>query len=413
VSDGLPRATRCCVAGGGPAGLMLGLLLARVGIDVVVLEKHADFLRDFRGDTIHPSTLQLLHELGLLEDFLREPHQKVRSLHAIVGGRTLTIADFSRLPVQAPFVAFVPQWNFLDFLARAAAQFPSFRLAMAAEAADLVMRDGIVAGVRVRAGGAEATLDADLVVAADGRGSRLRAAAGLAVEDLGAPIDVVWFRLPKRADDPGDVMGRFEAGAILVTLDRGDYWQCAFVIPKGGYDRLRADGIVAFRARLAAAAPHLADRVETLRSFDDTSLLTVRVDRLPVWHRPGFLCIGDAAHAMSPIGGVGINLAIQDAVAAANILSEPLKSGAPSEADLAAVRRRRWFPTRATQALQVRAQDRLLAPLLGATARPGAPLPLRLVSRSRLLQGLVGRLIGLGLRPEHVTARAAGAPTGS
>lgn len=395
-------AARCCVCGGGPAGLMLGLLLARAGIDVVVIEKHADFLRDFRGDTIHPSTLELLHELGLLEDFLREPHQKVARLGAVVGRTELTVADFSRLPVRAPYVAFVPQWNFLSFLARAAARFLSFRLLMETEATGLISRDGSVAGVRAR--GREGAMDiaADLVVAADGRGSRLRAEAGLAVEDLGAPIDVVWFRLARRAADPAGVMGRFQSGSILITLDRDDYWQCAYVVPKGGFEGLRAAGLGAFRTAIADAAPHLADRAAGIADWNAVSLLTVRVDRLRTWHRPGFLCIGDAAHAMSPVGGVGINLAIQDAVAAANLLADPLRTGAPSEAALAAVRRRRWWPTRATQALQVLAQNRILSPVLGSTGTLAPPPPLRLVARSRALQGLLGRLVGLGLRPEHV-----------
>ncbi|MGH6719445.1 MAG: FAD-dependent oxidoreductase [Alphaproteobacteria bacterium] len=408
---GARLATACCICGGGPAGMMLGLLLARAGVDVIVLEKHADFLRDFRGDTIHPSTLEVLHELDMLDAFLAEPHQKVHRVAGVVGGIATPIADFSRLPVRCRFIAFVPQWNFLDFIARQGARYPAFHLRMACAAVGLAVRDGRVAGVRARAAdGGTLDIDADLVVAADGRESRLRAEAGLSVRDIGAPIDALWFKLPRRAADPPGVMGRFDAGRVMVTLDRGDYWQCAYIIPKGGFERLREAGLPAFHAGVAAIAPDLADRVGDVRSWDDVSLLRVRVDRLRTWHRPGLLCLGDAAHAMSPLGGVGINLAIQDAVAAANILAQPLRRGTVAASHLHAVQRRRMWPTRATQALQVAAQNRLLRPMLEATTRPGPPLPLRLLRRSAWLRRLMGRLIGLGFRPEHVATPVAGVP---
>ncbi len=313
--------TACAIAGGGPAGMMLGFLLARAGVDVLVLEKHADFLRDFRGDTIHPSTLQVMAELGLLDEFLKRPHQEVRELSADIGGERVTIADFSHLPTRCPFVAFMPQWDFLNFLAEQAKRYPTFHLKMQAEVTDLIFDGDRVAGLRAKTPQGELAVRADLVVGADGRHSTVRALAGLKVEDKGAPMDVLWLRLSKRKDDGAESLGRIDAGRLFVMLDRGDYWQCAFVIPKGGFDELRRRGLPAFRAAIAELKPSLADRVTELQSWDDVKLLTVTVDRLKRWYRPGLLCIGDAAHAMSPVGGVGINLAIQDAVAAANILS--------------------------------------------------------------------------------------------
>src|SRR5882757_8962151 len=349
--------TRCCIVGGGPAGMMLGFLLARAGVDVSVLEKHADFLRDFRGDTIHPSTLEIMNELGLLDEFLRLPHTKARTLGGDFGGMRFTFADFSHLPTVAKYIALMPQWDFLNFLADHGKRYPAFHLHMRAEAADLIEEKGRIAGVRAKTPDGPLEIRADLTVCCDGRHSTLRERAGMKVDDLGAPMDVLWFRLPRHEKDSDESMGRFEAGRILVMIDRGDYWQCAYVIPKGGIDEVHRAGLDVFRARLAQSVPMFADRVDELKDWDQIKLLTVAVDRMPVWHRPGLLCIGDAAHAMSPIGGVGVNLAVQDAVAAANILCEPLQRGSVSDDDLARVQRRREFPARVTQAIQIFLQN--------------------------------------------------------
>jgi 2-polyprenyl-6-methoxyphenol hydroxylase-like FAD-dependent oxidoreductase len=382
---------------------VLGLLLARAGIDVVVLEKHGDFLRDFRGDTIHASTLTLLDELGLGEDFARLPHQRVERLGVSTDDREHTLADFSRLPGRHQEIAFLPQWDFLDFLTHHAAALPRFRLLLEAEATGLRVEGGQVVGLSYRDGDRrEHEIRADLTVAADGRRSVLRAAAGLRARRYGAPMDVLWFRLSRRDSDVERTAGRLSRGRLLIRIDRGDYWQTAYVIPKGGYDRLRGEGLDAFRADLARLEPFLADRVGELRSWDDVSMLDVQVDRLGRWHRPGFLCIGDAAHAMSPIGGVGINLAVQDAVAAANLLTDPLWSGALTERDLARVQRRRTLPTVLTQRGQRTIQDRFLRPLLAGRSAGGAPLALRLLDRYPVLQGVTAYLIGIGIRPEHV-----------
>jgi 2-polyprenyl-6-methoxyphenol hydroxylase-like FAD-dependent oxidoreductase len=395
--------TRCCIAGGGPAGMMLGFLLARAGIDVVVLEKHADFLRDFRGDTVHPSTLELMYELGLLDEFLKRPHQEVVQLLGIIGGTTVTVADFSHVPTHCKFIALMPQWDFLNFLAESSRRYPSFRVLMQAEVTELIDAGDRIAGVRATTPDGPVEIRADLVVGADGRHSKVRARASLRVDDVGAPIDVLWMRLPKRAGDPsGAALGRFDAGKILVALDRGDYWQCASVIPKGGYDVLRARGLQALRDDIAAVAPDLADRVGALQSWDDVKLLTVAVDRLREWYRPGLLCIGDAAHAMSPIGGVGINLAIQDAVAAANILAEPLRAGTMSVRDLAAVQRRRMLPVRLTQAMQVFIQNRVITSVLADTKPTKIPWPLKLALAVPFLRRIPARVVGVGFRPEHV-----------
>ena len=394
---------RCCIAGGGPAGMMLGHLLARAGIDVLVLEKHADFLRDFRGDTIHPSTLELMHELGALGDFLKLPHQEVRQLGAYVAGERIPIADFSHLPTHCRFIALMPQWDFLNFLAaRATARYPAFRLWMRAEVTDLIEEGGRIVGLRVTTERGPQEVRADLVVAADGRRSLVRARAGLPVRDLGAPMDVLWFRLSRKPEDPGDTMGYFDPGRIFITINRGDYWQCGHVIPKGGAEALRRGGIETFRERLAGIAPFIRDRVGELRSWDDVSLLTVTVDRLERWYRPGLLCIGDAAHAMSPIGGVGINLAVQDAVAAANLLAEPLRAGRVTTEDLARVERRRLLPTRITQWIQVVVQRRVIAAVLAGRLPSRPPLPLRLFARFRVLRRIPARLVGMGIRPEHI-----------
>ncbi len=399
---------RCCIAGGGPAGMMLGFLLARAGISVLVLEKHADFLRDFRGDTIHPSTLEVMYELGLLDEFLQRPHQEVRRLGAQIGDKSVEVADFTHLPTHCRFIAFMPQWDFLDFLAEHAKRFPAFQLKMEAEARDLTVDSGVVTGLLATTPRGEIRVRADLVVAADGRHSTLRERAGLDVLDIGAPMDVLWMRLSRRSGDPGQILGRIDTGRIFVMLNREDYWQCAFVIPKGGFDEIRARGLPALRQEIAGLAPYLRDRVDELRDWSDVKLLSVSVDRLRAWHRPGLLCIGDAAHAMSPIGGVGINLAIQDAVAAANILTPRLLQGSVSQRDLEAVQRRREFPTRATQRLQMVLQNRVIGRVLASTAKMSPPFLVRLLGWMPFLRRLPARLIGLGFRPEHVSAPAAG-----
>lgn len=400
---------RCCIAGGGPAGMMLGYLLARAGVDTVVLEKHADFLRDFRGDTVHPSTLEVMHELGLLEEFLERPHQKVREIGGQIGDRTVTLADFSHLPVRCGFIAMMPQWDFLDFLARHGRKLPSFRLIMQAEVTGLIEEQQRIAGVRATTPDGPLEIRADLTVGADGRHSTVRACAGLEIEEFGAPMDALWMRLSKHPGDPQQTGGRVDAGRILVMLDRGDYWQCAFVIPKGGYDALRAKSIESFREGIAAMAPFVRSRVSELNGWDDIKLLTVAVNRLRRWHRPGLLCIGDAAHAMSPIGGVGINLAIQDAVAAANILVPAFSKGHIMEQDLAAIQRRREFPTRMTQRMQLFMQNRVIRNVLDSRARPTLPWQVRLLQRWPYLRRIPARLIGMGFRPEHVKTAPAGA----
>jgi 2-polyprenyl-6-methoxyphenol hydroxylase-like FAD-dependent oxidoreductase len=399
---------RCCIAGGGPAGMMLGFLLARAGISVLVLEKHADFLRDFRGDTIHPSTLEIMYELGLLDEFLRRPHQEVRTLGGQIGDEFVEVADFTHLPTHCRFIALMPQWDFLDFLAEHAKRFPAFQLKMEAEARDLTVEGGRVTGVRASTPDGELRVKADLVVGADGRHSIVRERAGLEVLDLGARMDVLWMRLSRRSEDPGQTLGRVDTGRIFVMLNREDYWQCAYVIAKGGFDEIRARGLPALRQEIAGLASYLRDRVDELKDWSDVKLLSVSVDRLRAWHRPGLLCIGDAAHAMSPIGGVGINLAIQDAVAAANILTPRLLQGSVSQRDLEAVQRRREFPTRATQRLQVVLQNRVIGRVLASTAKISPPFAVRLLGWMPFLRRLPARLIGLGFRPEHVNASAAG-----
>ena len=393
---------RCAIAGGGPAGMMLGFLLARAGVDVVVLEKHADFLRDFRGDTIHPSTLEVMHELGLLDAFLKLPHQKVREIGGIVGDEKIIFADFTHLPTRCGFIAFLPQWDFLDFLADQARRYPNFQLRMQAEVDDLLWDRDKVVGLKAKLPDGTLEVKADLVVGADGRHSAVRRLAGLEIEDFGAPMDVLWMRLSKRQGDGSQTLGRIQAGRFFVMLDRGDYWQCAYVIPKGGFEALRAQGIETFRKDLVALNPALSDRVGEIASWDDVKLLTVRVDRLKRWYRKGLICIGDAAHAMSPVGGVGINLAIQDAVAAANILWEPLRSGAVSEDVLAQVQKRRQWPTEMTQALQLTVQKRIISNVLSMTETPRPPFVLSLFNRFPILRRIPARLIGMGFRPEHV-----------
>jgi len=399
---------QCCIVGGGPAGMMLGFLLARAGVDVAVLEKHGDFLRDFRGDTVHPSTLNVMDELGLLDEFLKLPHHKVSSFVAQFGDRPVGIADFNHLPVHARFIAMMPQWDFLDFVAAHGKRYPGFRLLMNAEAHGLIEEGGRVVGVRATVEGASQEIRGDLVVGADGRHSVVRDRMGLKVDDVGAPMDVLWFRLGHREGDPAEFMGRFDVGSILVLLDRGDYWQCAYVIPKGSAEKVRAEGIEKVRATIARLVPAFADRVGELGSMDDLKLLTVGVDRLRTWWKPGVLCIGDAAHTMSPIGGVGINLAVQDAVAASNILAAPLREGRLRDSDLAAVQERRLFPARATQAMQVFLQNRVIAPsLYGSQEKLQVPFFMRLLGWFPPLRRLPARLMGMGVRPEHVRTRPA------
>ena len=385
--------------------MMLGFLLARAGVDVIVLEKHADFFRDFRGDTIHPSTLQLMHELGLLDAFLAQPHQEIRQVRAQIGDTLLTLADLTHLPTFSKFLALMPQWDFLNFLADNARRYAAFHLQMETEVIGVIVEGGIVVGVRVLTHGEQLEIRADLVVGADGRTSTVRAAAGLDVRDIGAPMDILWLRLSRRPGDPDEILGRIDFGQMMVMLDRGDYWQCAFVISKGGFDTIQRAGIEAFRARIAALVPWVGDRLGELHDWNDVKLLTVKVDRLRKWYRRGLLCIGDAAHAMSPIGGVGINLAVQDAVAAANVLYPAFVRGRPATSDLRAVQRRRVFPMRVIQAIQVAVQNGFLSPLLHVKTnktKMKPPLFLRVFAAIKVLHRIPGYLVGVGPRPEHI-----------
>eukprot|EP00913_Durusdinium_trenchii_P019338 g18179.t1 len=403
MSTNLMKRTACVIAGAGPAGLMLGYLLARAGVMVTVVEKHTDFLRDFRGDTIHPSTLQVMEELGLSEDFLSLPHTRAEKLSAEMGGRNLTIADFSRLPVSHRFIAFMPQWDFLNFLAAKAQRYPNFKLVMQAQVVDLVEDNGRVCGLVVDTPEGEMTIASDLVVGADGRNSVIRTKAGLTVESFGVPSEVVWMKLSKQPGDPNEVMGHAGPRQGLVLIDRGDYWQCGYVVRRTTFAHIKQQGIDAFRTMVAEISPLPAERMAEIRSFDeDTSLLTVRIDRLKQWWRPGLLCIGDAAHAMSPIGGVGVNLAIQDAVAAANILAAPLCDRVLTAKHLAAVERRRSFPTRATQKLQLMMRSSRRKDEADESKRKGPPAFIRGIARWPVLAHLAGRLIGLGFRMEHI-----------
>ncbi len=400
--------TTCVIAGGGPAGMMCGYLLARAGVDVTVLEKHKDFLRDFRGDTVHPSTLQVMHELGLLEEFLKLPHTRIRTANIEIGDDHFTIGDFSRLPTAAKFIALMPQWYFLDFLAAQGKKLPNFHLLMQTEAKDLIAQKDRKGGDRicgVLATGPAGTVQikAGLTIAADGRHSTLRDKSGLKVDDLGAPFDVLWLSLPVLPGDPADLIGKVRDGQLFVMIYRTDYWQCAYLIPKGGFDTIKADGLTKFRSRLKSIAGFAAGRVdEAIKDFDQVKLLTVTVDRLEKWARPGLLCIGDAAHAMSPIGGVGINLAIQDAVATANILAPVLRRGVPTFRDLKKVQKRRQFPTNVIQGFQVMAQKLILAPTLAAMKTPKPPGIVRLLNAWPWARQFPARFIGMGVRPEHV-----------
>jgi 2-polyprenyl-6-methoxyphenol hydroxylase-like FAD-dependent oxidoreductase len=395
--------TTCVIAGGGPAGMMLGYLLARAGIDVTVLEKHKDFLRDFRGDTVHPSTLEVMHELGLLEEFLKLPHSQIRTANLELDDRHFTIGDFTRLPTTCKFIALMPQWDLLDFLSQKAKQFPNFHLLMQTEARDLLAQGNRIVGLLARSAEGNLDIRAGLTIAADGRHSTLREKSNLPLEELGAPFDVLWLRLPARKDDPVDLIGRVKGGQLFVMIYRTDYWQCAYLIPKGGFDQIKAGGLAAFRERLKQVAGFAADRVDAaITDFEQIKLLTVTVDRLTKWAKPGLLCIGDAAHAMSPIGGVGINLAIQDAVATANILGPVLQDRVPGMGDLKRVQRRREFPTHVIQSFQVMAQNRLLAPTLQAMETPKPPLFVKILNAWPWLRQFPARFIGMGVRPEHV-----------
>jgi 2-polyprenyl-6-methoxyphenol hydroxylase-like FAD-dependent oxidoreductase len=399
--------TRCCIAGGGPAGMMLGFLLARAGVDVIVLEKHADFLRDFRGDTVHPSTLELMYELGILDEFLRRKHQELPQIGAFIDDFQVMVGDFSHLPTHCKFIALMPQWDFLNFIAEKAKAYLHFHLRMEAEVDELITESGRVAGVHAKMPQGLLEVRATLTIGADGRHSVVRQKARLEVIDLGAPIDVLWMRISRKPDDPNQSLGRFRAGKILVTLNRDDYWQCAYVISKGGFEAIQQRGLPAFRADIESFAPFLRGRAEELKTWEDTKLLSVAVNRLGHWSRPGLLCIGDAAHAMSPIGGVGINLAVQDAVAAANILSPAFARGENININiderLPQVQKRREFPTRMTQALQLFAHKRFLNRALSIQAPiRRLPLPLWLLQHFPILRRIPARMVGMGFRPEHI-----------
>lgn len=398
---------RCCIVGGGPAGMMLGLLLARAGVDALVIEKHADFLRDFRGDTIHPSTLEVMEELGLLDELLKRPHEKIRTLDGEVGRERIGIADFTHLPTKAKFIALMPQWDFLDFLAERARRYPGFRLMQSTEAVKLIEEGNRVVGLEANTPQGPLEIRADLVVGADGRRSLVRREAGLVVEEMGAPFDVLWFRVTRTASDPKSVLGHFEAGRMLVMINRSTYWQCGYLIPKGSMDALHARGLDAFRSDVVAMAPFLASHIDDITSFDDVKLLTVVVDHLKEWARPGLLCIGDAAHAMSPVGGVGINLAIQDAVATANILADSLLRGHVRLDLLQSVQKRREWPAKVTQRAQVFVQERIISTLFARTGEIKVPLLLRILRAAPILRRIPARLVGMGVRPEHVETREA------
>jgi 2-polyprenyl-6-methoxyphenol hydroxylase-like FAD-dependent oxidoreductase len=399
---------KVAIAGGGPAGMVLGFLLARAGIEVAVLEKHGDFLRDFRGDTIHPSTLDIMGELGLLDAFLALPHSQVTQFSGVVNDKVYPFVDLSHVPTHCKFLAFMPQWDFLNFLAERGRSYPAFHLLMETEAVDTLKEGGRIAGVRAVSPQGEMEIRAELTIGADGRHSTLRNAAQLPVKEFGAPIDVLWLRVPREPSDPGQVFGYIKNGKIFVMLMRDTYWQCAYVIPKGSFETIKARGLPEFRSGIAQQASFVADRVGALQSWDDVKLLTVQVDRLEQWYREGLLFIGDAAHAMSPIGGVGINLAVQDAVAAANILYPALAAG--SAPDLQAVQRRRTFPTVMTQNLQLLIQNTFMSRILRdgvSKAPPKQPIFLELFRYFPLLRRVPARLIGVGFRPEHVRTPAA------
>lgn len=391
---------RCIVTGGGPAGMMTGFLLARAGVEVAVLEKHPDFNRDFRGDTIHPSTFELMHELGLLEEFLQVPHQEARELHAVFNGHDVPIADFTHLPTACQFIGLMPQWDFLNFLARHARSLPAFHLHMETKVTDLIMENGRVVGVRTVTPEGDRELRADLVIGADGRHSTVRARAGLPARDLGAPIDVLWMRLSRQPNDPAQTGGYFENGLMMVAINREEYWQCAMIIPKDHFAEMKTEGLPALRERIGRIVPFLRERAAELTEWDQVKLLTVQIGRLTSWASEGVLCIGDSAHAMSPAGGVGINLAIQDAVATANLLADKLHRGPVTLDDLREVQRRREWPTKLIQAVQVFIHRRINGQPRDRPVK--LPLVLRLFRAFPILRRLPARFVGIGPRPEHV-----------
>jgi len=393
--------TRCVIVGGGPAGMMAGYLLARAGVEVAVLEKHADFNRDFRGDTIHPSTLELMYELGLLDEFLKQPHQELRELRAVVNGQVVPAADFTKLPTHCKFIAFMPQWDFLNFLSSHAKRFPTFQLHMETEVVDLLMEDSRVVGVRAKTPRGELDFRADLVIGADGRHSTVHTRAGFELREFGVPIDVLWIRISKKQGDPKQTLGFFQHGKLVVLLDRDEYWQCGFVIPKGGFDEIKARGLAAFQKEIVSFAGFLRDRVAELDDWTKIKLLTVQVNRLSNWCCEGLLCIGDSAHAMSPAGGVGINLAIQDAVATANLLAEKLQRGAVHVGDLRKVQARREWPTRLIQGMQIFIHRRVVTGRTSDEKKTSLPFVLRLLKWFPILRQLPARFIGMGPRPEH------------
>jgi len=395
--------TRCCIVGGGPAGMMLGYLLGRAGVETLVLEKHADFFRDFRGDTVHPSTLQVMDELGLIEEFLKLPHQQLQKMDGQFGGTSIRITDISRTKAKYPFIAFMPQWDFLNFLREHGRRFASLKVMMNADATDLIWSGDRVVGVTANTPEGPVEIRADLTIGCDGRHSVVRQCAALEVEEIGAPMDVLWFRAGRHTNEDESLFARVDTGKMMVTFDRGDYWQCAYVIAKGQYDAVKARGLDAFRDDVTGMAPILKSGISDVKTWDDVKLLTVAINRLKRWTRPGLLCIGDAAHAMSPVGGVGVNLAVQDAVATANLLAAKLVTGCPSEDELDAVRRRREFPMRMTQAMQVMVQNNIISAALKPGHQPlRVPLFARVVNAVPWLQGITARFVALGVRPEHV-----------
>lgn len=394
--------TTCCIAGGGPAGMMLGLLLARAGVDVIVLEKHADFFRDFRGDTIHPSTLELLYELGYIDDFLKLPIQRAERVGGTIGDCKFIAADFTHLPTHCKFLALAPQWDFLNFIADRAKKYPAFHLKLEHEVTDLIREGKRIVGVRAKTKQGTVEVIADLVVGADGRGSCVREASGLAVTDLGAPFDVLWMRVSRKPEDSEQSLGNFRSGRGLVTINRKEYWQCGYLIPKGSLEELKKKGLAELQKEIAESAPFLREQVGELDSWDKIKLLTVQINHLDRWHLPGLLCIGDAAHAMSPMGGVGVNLAIQDAVAAANILAARLREKTVTEELLTRVQERREWPVKMTQRLQVFMQNKFLLPVLESHVRLATPWPVKLLANFPIFRRIPARIIGMGFRPEHV-----------